>query len=99
MASIRPHDEIRANSQWSIRLLRAEFLHLLMRQLEKLTEHAEFMHQFKSRGMDRVAAKVTQKIGMLLEHDDINAGASQQETHHHPGRTTADDTATGLHGV
>ena len=57
------------------------------------------MHQLQSGGMDRVAAKVAQKIGVFFEDHDIDACAGQQETHHHPCRTTAGDTATGLHGV
>ena len=30
--------------------------------------------------MDGVAAKVAQEVGMLLEHDDVDAGARQQDS-------------------
>src|SRR5687767_15988515 len=33
------------------------------------------------------AAKVAQEVGMLLENQDIHAGARQQEAEHHPGRS------------
>ena len=45
--------------------------------------------------MDGVAAKVAQEVGVLLEHDDVDAGARQQEAEHKPARPAADDTATG----
>jgi hypothetical protein len=32
---------------------------------------------------------------MLLEHDDVDAGARQQEAEHEPAWSAADDTATG----
>src|SRR5215467_3594225 len=41
----------------------------LMRELQKLVEQAQFMHCFKSRGMHRVAAEVTQEVSMLLQND------------------------------
>src|SRR5213592_1351568 len=47
--------------------------------------------------MNCVAAKVAQKICMLLEHDDVDAGAGQQKTEHHAGRATAGDAAARLH--
>jgi hypothetical protein len=43
--------------------------------------------------MDRVAAKIAQEVGMFLEHDDVNAGARQQEPEHHAGRPAARDAA------
>jgi DNA-3-methyladenine glycosylase len=45
--------------------------------------------------MNGVAAKVAQEIGMLLEHDDIDAGASEQETEHDSRRSAADNAAAG----
>src|SRR4051812_15556784 len=46
--------------------------------------------------MDRVAAEVAQEVGMLFQHDDVDAGAPQQKAEHHAGRTTAHDAAGGL---
>ena len=65
----------------------------LMRQLQEIIEQAEFVHHLERRGMDRVAAKIAQEIGMFLQHDHIDAGARQQKPEHHPGRSAADDAA------
>ena len=75
--------------------LTAQPLDLLVRQLEELLEQPELVHQFERRGMDGVAAKVAQEIRVLLEHDDIDAGARQQEAEHHPGRPAAGNAASG----
>jgi hypothetical protein len=48
--------------------------------------------------MDRIAAKVAQKIGVLFQHDYIYSGARQQKAEHHSGRPSADDAALGLDG-
>jgi hypothetical protein len=32
---------------------------------------------------------------MFLEHDDVDAGAREQEAEHEPARSPADDAATG----
>jgi hypothetical protein len=45
--------------------------------------------------MNGVAAKVAQKVGMLLEHDDVDTRTRQQEAEHKAARAAADDTATG----
>src|SRR6516164_11311181 len=46
--------------------------------------------------MNRVAAKIAQEISVLLEHQDIDTRASQQETCHHPGRSAARDATLCL---
>ncbi len=43
--------------------------------------------------MNRVAAKVSQKIGMLLEEHRLYAGTRKKKSGHHSGRTTSDDAA------
>ena len=53
---------------------------LVVRQLQKVVEQAELAHDVEGRGMDGVAAKVAQEVGMLLEHDDVDAGARQQDS-------------------
>ncbi len=68
---------------------------LLVRQLEELVEQAELAHHVEGRGMDGVAAEIAQEVGVLLEHDHVDAGARQQEAEHEPARPTADDAATG----
>ena len=67
-----------------------------MRALQKRLEQPELVHDLERRRMDRIAAKVAQKIAVLLEQDDAHAGARQQHRRHHPGRTTADDAALRL---
>jgi hypothetical protein len=42
--------------------------------------------------MDRVAAKIAQEIAVLLEHDNVNAGAGQQISEHHPRRPAPGDS-------
>ncbi len=53
----------------------------------------EFEHQFERRRMNRVAAEIAEEIGVLLQHHDMNAGARQQESEHHPGGAAAGDAA------
>ena len=45
--------------------------------------------------MHGVAAKIAKEIGMLFQHDDVDAGARQQEAKHHSGRAAAGDGAFG----
>ena len=66
---------------------------LVVRQLEELVEQAELAHDLEGRGMNGVAAEIAQEIGVLLEHDDVDAGAREQEAEHHPARSAADDAA------
>ena len=66
---------------------------LLMRQLQEFVEEAELDHQFERRRMNRVAAKVAEEIGVLLEHRHVDAGAGQQESQHHSRRAAAGDAA------
>ena len=75
--------------------LRGQMVDLLMRQFQKIIEQTKLVHQFESRRMNGIAAKVAEKIGMLLQHDNIDAGARQQKAEHHPGRATAGDAALG----
>jgi hypothetical protein len=71
-----------------------DLVHLLVRQLEKLIEQAKLVHDLERRGMDRVAAEVAEEVGVLLQHHDIDAGASEQKPEHHPGRPAAGDGAS-----
>src|SRR5580704_8216147 len=64
-----------------------------MRKLQEIFQKAELVHRFEGRGMDRVAAKIAQKIPMFFENDRIDAGAGKEKPEHHPGRSTADDAA------
>jgi hypothetical protein len=83
--------------------LRRELRKLLMRQTQKLVQQTQLVHEFQGRGVNRVAAKIAKKVGVLLEHDDVDTGTRQEEAEHHAGRTAAGDTTTrgkGLgHGI
>ena len=39
--------------------------------------------------MNRVAAKVAEEVAVLLEHDDVDAGAGEQKPEDRTGRTAA----------
>src|SRR5262245_24292823 len=71
--------------------LSVQLVDFLMRQLEKLVEQAKLVHDFKRCGMNRIAAKIAQKICMLFQHNDVDAGAGKQEAEHHPRWSTTDD--------
>ncbi len=68
---------------------------LLMRSFKEAVEQAELVHHFEGRGMNRIAAEVAQEIRVLLQHHDVDAGASEQQAEHHPGRPAASDAAAG----
>ena len=56
----------------------------------------ELVEQVDRRRVNGVAAEVAEEVGVLLEHDHLDAGARQQEREHEPGRTTAHDAALCL---
>src|SRR5215831_3251111 len=70
----------------------ADLTDLLMRPLQKLFEQTQLIHGFKSRGMNRVAAEIPQKIGVLLQNQDFDSSPRQKVSQHHPGRAAASDT-------
>jgi hypothetical protein len=70
-----------------------KLLNFLMWTLKKAGEQPELVHHLERRGMDGVAAKITQEIGVFLEHVDLHAGARQQQAQHHARGATADNTA------
>src|SRR5437762_3125129 len=71
--------------------------HFGVRPFEKVFEEAQLVHQLERGWMNRVAAKVAQKICVLLEHDDFYARTRQQEAQHHPRRATTGDAASCVH--
>jgi hypothetical protein len=53
-----------------------------VRQLEQFVQQAELAHHFERGRMNRVAAKVAQKIGVFFQYDHLDSGArvdSQRE--------------------
>ena len=79
--------------------LAGKLAHLLVRPLEERVEQTELVHDLQRRGMDGVAAEVAQEVGMLLEHEHIDAGAGEQKSAHHAGRPAAGDDAGGGDGL
>ena len=74
-------------------------LHLLMRQLQKLFEQPEFIQQFESGRVHRIAAKIAKEVLVLLEHRDLDACARQQITEHHARRAAAHNAAIRFYEV
>jgi hypothetical protein len=67
-----------------------------MRQFKEFMEQAELVHELEGGRVHSVAAKVTQKVRMLFQHHDLDAGTRQKEAEHHSGRTGAGNTALGV---
>ena len=78
--------------------LGGELAHLLMRNLEELLKQSEFVHELEGRGVDRIAPEVPKEIGVLLEHDDVHAGAGEQKCQHDAGGTAAHDATASFNG-
>jgi hypothetical protein len=51
------------------------------------------VHDFERRGVNRIATEVAQEVGMLLEDQDGDPGAREQQSEHHPCRAPAGDAA------
>src|ERR1700693_5166538 len=77
---------------------RANFTELLMRALEEFVEKAELVHEFQGGGMNGVAAKIAEKIGVLFEDEDFDTSAGEKKTQNHACGAPANDTASGLEG-
>ena len=72
------------------------FCNPLMRQLQESVDQPEFVHHLQCRGMHGVAAEITEEIGVLLQHHDLDAGAAKQIAEHHAGRAAADDATADI---
>src|SRR5262249_28051752 len=79
--------------------LALDVLDLLVRLLEELVQQAELAENVHGGWMDGVAAEVAEEVGVLLQHDDVDAGARQQEAGHHAGRAAAGDHAGAGEGL
>ncbi len=62
---------------------------LLVRQFEEIVQQIQFVQHLQSGRMNRIAAEIPEKIGVLLQHRDPNALARQQVSQHHPCRSAA----------
>src|SRR5215472_18861864 len=73
--------------------LGAEGLYLLMGTPQEFVEKPQFVHYFECRGVDRIAAEITQEIGMFLEDENRNPSPCQQKSQHHAGGAATRDAA------
>jgi len=76
--------------------LGADWTDFLMRALQKLFKQTQLVHRFKRRGMNRVAAEIAQKIRVLLQNQDIDSCACEQEAQHHPSGAATSNTTPAL---
>jgi hypothetical protein len=67
-----------------------------MGPLEQIVQESELVHQLQCGGMYRVAAKIPKEVGMLLQYDDIDAGAREKESQHHAGRAAANNATIDI---
>jgi hypothetical protein len=75
--------------------LPGDLAQLVMGPRQEGLEQPQLRHHLERRGVDGVAAEIAQEIGVLLQHDGVDAGARQQRPQHHPRRPAADDAAAG----
>ena len=68
-----------------------------VRELEEAVQKAEFVEELKGGGMDGVAAKVAEEVGVFFKDGDGDAGAGEEVAEHDAGGTSADDADGGLH--
>ena len=61
-------------------------------------DEVELVEDPQRRGVDGVAAEVAEEVGVLLEHDDVDAGAREQQPEHRAGGSAAGDDAGGRVG-
>src|SRR5438128_6356877 len=76
--------------------LTSELSYFLMRAFQELVQNTEFMHNLKCGWMDRIPTEITQEIGVLFEHEYINAHTCKKKTQHHAGRTASSNAAASV---
>ena len=65
----------------------------LVRQRQEGLGQPELVHHRQCRGMDGVAAEVAEEVGVLLQHQGLDAGPPEEVAEHHSRRPAADDAA------
>ncbi len=71
----------------------------LMRQLEKIIEQAELCDDIKRRWMNRVAAKITEEVLVLLQYDRVDSRSCEQVAEDDARRAAAGHTAGRPYGA
>ncbi len=75
---------------------RGQLSDLVVRPLQEFAQETELAKQLQRRGMHRVAAEITEEVGMLFKNDDLAPGTSEQEASHHSGWSAASDNQVDL---
>jgi hypothetical protein len=71
-----------------------------MRPREKSVEQSQLVEDCHRRRMHCVAAKIAQKVRVLFEDDDVDAGAGEKIAAHQPGGSAAgDDDVSRVAGI
>ena len=73
----------------------AQRIDLVMGQPEQPLVKAKLVHELQRRGVQGIAAKIAQEIGVLFEDGHGDARARQQIARHHARRAAAHDAAAG----
>ena len=66
---------------------------LALRQRGEALTQAQFVEQLQRRRVHRVATEVAQKVRVLLQHGDLDAGPGEQQPEDHTSRSAADNKA------
>jgi hypothetical protein len=69
----------------------------LMRPPKEIFEQSKLVHDFERCGVNRIPAKISQKIAVLFENDGFDACSGKQKTQNYAGGTTASYAALGVH--
>jgi hypothetical protein len=57
--------------------MKLQLAHLLVRQLQERLGEPQVVQHVERRGMDRVAAEIAQKIGVLFQYQHLDAGTRE----------------------
>ena len=64
--------------------------HGRMWKCEELVQQSKLVHHFKSRGMDGIAAEITQEVRVLFQHKHVASCPREQQAGHHSSGSAAD---------
>ena len=74
----------------------ADIAKLVVGNLQKVIEKAEIAQHLERGGMDGIASKIAQKIGVFFENQHFDAGTPQEISEHHPRGAAARNAATNV---
>jgi hypothetical protein len=72
---------------------------LLVWAAQKIVEDSKFVHQFKRGGVNGIASKIAQEIGVFFEDLNVDTGTGEQKAQYRAGRAAAGYAARGLDGL